>query len=332
MSSDLGLLDKIGNDLNVYKCDGEQESDWIVRLAYSLLARNAYASLWDENGTISINHFKQRIIDLIEALKILFPVIYNQLFNEDSIKLLADYIYDLYLNTGYFYHENNRVTFSSYKFSNEKNVKFIRSPRPKDNVYMSGIGYYTEIDGTNENTVAGIYNFSNNDLDLVLNKIEIDMEFIEFLGDNNSIEYLRMDNYKRGYWKRDVDKNLNISMLRTGEEGARIYYLYKYDNNKLLVSRLPQCLVENGAYRLLSLSIMKRNNKLPKISYHILGDLVEVSLNYLLPRNEQDFFELYSWPNSLIAFNRFNRKMNKRVFFDFKKQLEKLGHEFEERY
>lgn len=324
------LEKEVAQSFNIKKEPSENKGYWIKRIIYSLIARNAYASLWDiQEVDPSITHFKNRAKESFQALKAIYPE-YLNILNEDDIKALSEYTYQLYLESGQLYHSPNRIKYSKTLVSQFNEISLVRSPQPYDVVYMSGAGFYI---GWRDESDASLYDL----FDISSKKLS---EFYNFLTDmkleeNNlfegRIQYLQITGtISKGYWKYDSDIDGRLSLLKIGYPGSELYYLYKYKDNKLMTCQLPEWRVKNKGYLDIACAILHHNQTLLPILYEVDGELVHIKLQYLLPPKLQLFFELYSWPYSFVGKSRFKRMMNIRVFNIFKSLLEELEFEFKE--
>lgn len=324
------LEKEIAQSFNLKKGLSENEGSLVKRIIYSLIARNAYASLWDiQEDDPSITHFKNRATEVYKALKSIYPEYLNTL-NEIDIQSLLEYTYQLYLKSGQFYHSPNRIKYSKKLITKLDGVSLVRSPLPYDDVYMSGAGYYI---GWGENSNASLYEL----FDISPNKLSefysffTNMKREENLQFEGKIQYLRLNSpFSKGYWKYVPDTDGRISLLKIGYPGSELYYFYEYDGEKLMTRKLPDWRVKNKGYLDIACAILHHNKTLLPILYEVDGELVHIKLQYLLPPKLQLFFELYSWPYSFVGNSKFNRVMNIGVFNIFKSLLEELEFEFKE--
>ena len=106
------LEKEIAQSFHIKKVPTEDKSIWIKRIIYSLIARNAYASLWDiQEDDPSITHFKSRTKEIFSSFKAMYPKYLNSL-DEEAITRLLENIYQVYLKSGQFYHSPNRIKYS----------------------------------------------------------------------------------------------------------------------------------------------------------------------------------------------------------------------------
>lgn len=350
MSIQDDLIFEISKDLNIKKGCTESEDSYIFRLIYSALGHIVLGSLYeysykDDMKIISIkHHFKDRIQETyLEYLKI-FPNM-NTFFTVGE-KVLADEIYNIYLNTGYLYHLSNNISQAIYSESIYNGIKFIRGNSLSDKVHRSGLGAYLKIDDNScqFDKLVNMFHLHKNKLsDYWKYFIEqYSTKKMDNLPDN--IEYLRTipQNYKWGrYWIDKPDNNISLARETMNH---KIYYLFFEKENKVV--ELPAFLIKelfidenkNGnEYRYLANSLLASLGRLPKIKYTFDGDIVKFSLDYLLPPAELNLIKLYSWrkcifnkKNDKFIFDSFNYIMDKNVFKSIKDLFEKLGYEFEE--
>lgn len=332
MSVSQQLIESISEDLRIKRGIGESTSDWITRVVYSAIAKNAYCSLWDQQeDDTSITHFKKRCNEQLLSYTRIYPELKVVISSLEVAKEYVDNIYNLYLKSGFLLHKKNHITNSKRRVITIDDCSLVRSPEPEDDLFMSGLGYYTlSVPIENDENISDVFNLSKLSLSEYLDKLQNRHTFkpLEF---QNDIEYLRLEPpFSRGYWKKQKDED-RLSLLRIGQSGNQIYYLYKSINNEMLVSQLPDWMTTDGNYRMISWGLLDKYRQATNIDYAISGNLVHVHLNYLLPTNEQLFFELYSWPESFTTLSSFNRTMDINVFKIIKAEFEKIGFSFLER-
>ena len=137
--------------------------------------------------------------------------------------------------------------------------------------------------------------------------------------------------FRKGYWTDEIDNTGRVSLLRTNGNDIKIYYFYKVLDGEIYTSQLPTWEVENGNYRNLSNACLAVYDALPKTRYHIDGNIVKITINYLYPPAELNLIKLYSWPESFINLpHDFRRIMDKNIFYLMKQILEEKGYMFEE--
>lgn len=328
-----GLIEKISSELNIYREVNEDENLWKARIVYSVMGRMALASLHDvlEDGeTISLIHFKRRIIKIFEAYTDMFPELFSVMTAEKDE--FAEEIYSIYLNCGFMYHTPNRLLPAIEKRTSSSNVEFIRGGSSGENVYMSGLGTYTisrksQVDGN----LMEMFNINkdslkNRGMNLIKNAI-----WKSFDNDLHK-EFLRIvPPFSRGYWQDMPDKDGKISLMRLGERENYIYYLYKFENEIIYASVLPNWQVEGIEYRSVSNALLAANGTLPPLIIEKRKHTVLIKQQYLLPSDLFYFLKLYSWPAKMYSVpSNFERVMNDEVFSIFEKILDIVGIEVSE--
>ena len=328
------LLEKVAERLNIYRGSTETESDYKARLIYSMLGRMAYTSLWDteeECNFISIIHFTKRIETLFYSYTEMYPEI-KYLFSSENEKLsLSKYIKEIYQNTGQFYHSPSRISPAAYNKAEFSQTVFSRGTPLSESVFLSGIGMYqiTENFSDDVTQVNTMFQLSDSPVEY-WNQIIQNVQWHE-MQTKQSLEYLcTQPPFRRGYWLQTPDKEI-ISIARTTDMQNKLYYLYKIQDNQILVSQLPLWLVSDKQYRLLSNGCLMQMKKLPEFSFHEDGGIVRIFVGYLLPPAEQYFLELYSWPENFLNLpNHFRRICSKEIFMTIKFIFEKNGYQWKE--
>lgn len=323
------LIESISEDLHIKRGKDESVADWIARVVYSAIAKNAYCSLWDQQDEdTSITHFKKRCNEQLLSYTRIYPELKKVISSSEVAKEYVNYIYDLYLKTGFLLHKKNYVTNSKRKVITIDNCSLVRSPEPGEDLFMSGLGYYALSKSMeHQENIRDVFNLSKLSLLEYLDKLYQRQTF-KLLESHSDIDYLRLEPpFSKGYWKKQKDIN-RLSLLRIGKPGTYIYYLYKATDNEILASQLPEWIVVDGNYRMISWGLLNKYQQATDIEYIVSGDLVHVHLNYLLPINEQLFFELFSWPRNITTMSGFNRTMDINVFRIMKAEFEKIGFRF----
>ena len=333
------LLTNIADEFHILQGAEESVEMYKCRLIYSTLGRMAYASLWDiqEDGQpVSIVHFKRRIWQLQNGYAEMYPEI-KPLILPDT-EQLSNEIYDIYIKAGYIYHAPNRLVPAAPCQSGAASVYLTRGMPLCLSQRVSGIGTYTtKMDGQFE---AGRVHdmFMLNGIEDSWKEAVRGIQWSE-TPDVSQFEFLRLTPpFNRGYWMDQPTKDGTISLTRTKSLGAQLYYFYRFDNRRLLVSPIPDWRVrdpitQNGSsnYRALSNGLLKSLSVLPPLRYHISGELVAIYLDYLPEPAALNFIKLYSWPASFRNFpSDFRRTCSRRIFFALKATLEDLGYQFAE--
>lgn len=335
-----GLLQQIADELNIKQGKTEDEKSYKCRVLYSILGRMAYASLWDtreDQVPVSVVHLKQRIARLLDGYLKLYPEL-KYSFSSDA-SLLCDEIYEQYLSAGCFYHTPNRITACLPCQSDTSDVVLCRGLPLNLPVLISGIGAYRRLcsDKYPVKTLKEMFQFPSVTLTESWKHTIQNVQWREYQSGERP-EYLSMKPpFRGGYWGSSPVQDGTISLMRTGIDGMRFYYLYRYEGKTLLCSQLPAWKVEKGNVRTLSNSLLSAVGTLPATTYKIDGDIVYIHLHYLLPPPELNMIKLYSWPRSFWVeagaennpfSGSFRRTMTKDVFFSIKRELETIGYRF----
>ena len=342
------LLKNASEQLNILKGDCENEEQYKSRIIYSIAARMAYASLWDEledwdideDGVpISIVHFKRRIERIINSYKNMYPEISDLL--PDNLSEISNTIYSIFGSTGIFYHSAYRIRPSIDTSRNYYGIEYKRGCPISDRIAISGSGMFavTEIKNNDPHDVQKMFGLCNKQLESSLDHL-ISESVFEAKETDDSFEYLNTEPpFTNGYWVTKPNKKIELSLAKKSSLGKPDYYFYK-NTDRLLFARLPEWVTnpepvcsfsKTFLYGQLSNAILKKCNTLPKIKYMYDGAIVRVRLEYLLPPNEMNFVLLYSWPEKYHETkNVFNRILDKRVFDSIRKILEVVGYSFKE--
>lgn len=326
------LLTKISRLYHILKGTHETQEEWKARLIYSICGMMAYASLWDDtDDTISINHVKRRIRNILSDYKVMYPEVSD--YFPDNTEELENEIKELFLSAGVIYHCPNRISPSVKHEESFGNILFQRGISLDEIAYVSGIGYYRiQNDKTPINNIKAMYGLEHGKLSELWQHTLSNIYWQTNFKLEHNTEYIRLKPpFSRGYWINEPDKTGTISILRTGMIGSQIYYLYRVINGEMQVSPLPQWQVENNNYMTLACACLTVNETLPPIQYSIDGPLIHIHLGYLLPPHELAFLKLYSWPESYTKLPcDFNRILSLEVFTAIKAILTSEGYIFKE--
>lgn len=338
------LLYEIAKSFNILKGNRENEWSWAFRVVYSLAARMGYASLWDvteqheetEEESVSIQHFKERINEILSIYTKLYPPLSTKV-NSDNSETISDDIYNMYLKTGNLYHRSYRIKAPGPVSAVKGPICFCRGYPVETEQLVSGAGTYLfSENGQQEESKAislqEMFQLSEVSLPTYARQLVKSQQWksgnISVLG----MEYLsvpgKMD---REYWHSKPDSLLKVSLLRIKYSGKPIYYIYKKGVEGFQYNELPDWQVADGQYLQLANALLACQDMLPPTSYREDGSRVIVHIHYLYPSAEQKFFELYSWPLILDKKGKcFYRVFQKDVFLAIKDTFEKLGYQFVE--
>lgn len=326
------LILKVANELGIQQGTSESQTDWIVRVVYSILGRMAVASLLDmpEDGTVSEVHVKNRILDVLRTYQEMYPEI-RSLFPLEP-KELADEIFQTYLSTGVIYHQPYRVAMPIPSAAEFDGIRFTRGYPVDRQQSVSGLGTYVKSSTGNDLArLSEMFQLCGKSLEDYWNAA-LERASWKPYTPMQGAEYLRLTPpFTSSYWVSIPDTKSPYSLMRTGLPGSRLYYLYHHDRKSPAFSPLPQWLVENGQYRALACGCLSSIGALPSIKYTVDGNIVYFRFEYLPPPAELDLWKLYSWPQSCIVFpSHFKRISTKSVFIALKKAMETQGYQFTE--
>ena len=327
-----GLLRKIARELNILQGDSEPEESYKSRIVYSAVGYMSLASLYDvpeDDENISVQHFKKRAETLYDCYLSMYPELKRVFMAEADI--FSGTVYDIFLKSGCIYHAPNRITASAFRTARSGQIIFARGTPLNRKISLSGLGAYLPANDTgNHLTVPELFCLHRLNLSELWRRTAANIRWNEINPPANS-EYLRkIPSFSRGYFKEQPDKDGKISILRTGTQGAYLYYFYEYRDGKFLGMQIPSWQAENGEYRLLSNSCINSEGSLPPSVYHSDNNIVRIELEYLYPPSVMNMIKLYSWPESYNPFSKFRFIMPRNVFFALKRELEGLGYSFRE--
>lgn len=335
-----GLIASIGRQLNIPK---SANNEWICQIVYSVAGQMALASLWDhneDNSSVSIQHFKNRIAQVFDAYTGIYPQI-GYMFPEDKTDLI-DEMFSIYLQNGFLYHSAYQISPAAPAVASYENMVFHRGSSPDTMLFMSGLGFYSIQKPHFEMTIPKMFGLQEQTFESYLEEMLSHSEW-ETIDWPDSAEFLRLDSpFKRGYWQQVPTKDNRISLARYGDPN-KIYVFYRYDNGTYQQKAIPEWRIQDyysnkagnyGEYRRIATALLMHYGTLPEIKVISSGNLIEIKLGYRLPPSEEAFFKLYSWPVRYDFTAKspqvFTRKMAKQVYPMFKHELELIGYRFVE--
>lgn len=330
------FLCQVAETLCIKKGLMESEESFKRRVIYSAIGKIAYASLFDkveESEYITVLHFKNRIKKLVRAYKDMYPEIMTEVYSDEIVEMVCDGIYSIYLSSGYIYHTPYRIAAAKESRCKYGKTLFTRGNQLADKVRMSGLGMYFLAASESYIEIDAISNYTNIPSQSLVerwNSIVDDAKWHYLLGDELKFEYLRCENFSKGYWGDNAMTDGTVSIMRTVSQAEHSYYLYRYNDNGCEVSQLPNWMTENGEYRNISNSCLAFSENLPGILYYNDGEVCYAKLQYLLPNPEKNLYFLYGWPTSFssIQSSFSERTFTASVFNDIKNFFERLGYCF----
>lgn len=333
------LITSIARQLNIPQSAG---SEWICQVVYSVAGQMALASLWDHHedaSTISIQHFKNRIGQIFDAYKRMYPEVCYLLPEDKSV--LIDTMYEIYLRNGYFYHSTHQISPAAPATATCQGVTLYRGSSPDAKLLMSGLGFYSVQKTNSDLTIAQMFCLQEQSFDSYLQEM---MDYGEWkpIQWPEKTAFLRLDPpFTRGYWQQKPTKDGRISVARYGEPN-QIYVFYRFFDGRYQQKQIPEWRIRDyflndagyGEYRRIAIALLKQYGNFPDIVAKPSGDLMEVSTGYRLPPSEEAFFRLFSWPVRYEFSAKlppvFTRKMTKQIYSIFKHTLESIGYRFVE--
>jgi len=334
-----GMFDEIAFSLNITRGTDEPEENWIERVIYSAAGRAALYSLYDhleDEESVSITHFKNRAKREIMALCAAGHITSIT----DEAGQICDEIYEEYVSTGYLYHLKGPVEAVPDIAASGKLVKFVRGAVFNNRTKASGLGCYFLPSDKEDDRLSTHMPCTDFYQMFHINRMQLDSYYRALIrrstwrpfNGSDDIEFLRMNGSftKGGYWCQKPLKDGTVSLLREGRQGKKQYYLYKYEDNRIYISVLPDWLTEKKEYRQIANCILFHRGTLPASVVHMGENLVQLHVGYLYPPPIQNVIMLYSWPEFLNDMTKFHRVMNRQVWESIRAALEPLGYKFKE--
>ena len=144
MNQYFGLLGNIADEYGIRRGISEQSTAYRARIVYSYLGLTGYSSLQDIQegevpGTITIEHFKQRIMNLMLSIQAMYPEMENVF--PDSVSVCIE-IHRTLINAGCLYQNNLKVSAPIYSSARSGHCIFVRGQALSERVSMSGAGCY----------------------------------------------------------------------------------------------------------------------------------------------------------------------------------------------
>lgn len=334
------LIESIGRQLNIPKSDG---AEWICQVVYSLAGQMALASLWDHkenNGTVSIQHFKERVGQILDAYENIYPEIGFYLPKDKTA--LKDEIYTIYRQSGYLYHSAYQIAPPISSMAGYGNITLYRGIVPDSKLFMSGLGFYSTQACPEDKKISAMFGLQSQSFEQYLDEMINCSEWTLVEWPENA-EFLRLTPpFSLRYWKQNPDKDGSISLARYGEP-SRLYAFYRFQEGSFYQKTIPEWRIRSylsdvandyGEYRRIAIALLKRRGTLPAIRTKGGRGIVDVKLGYRLPPSEENFFKLYSWPVrydfSSSSPQVFSRRIAETFYPLFRHEFEIIGYSFVE--
>lgn len=326
-------LENVLSDIGIPKGLKESENSFYLRLLYSSICRLAYASLFDkaDDGiAVSVEYFKSRINDTIEAYKAMYPELVSEIDPD-----FCDAIFYLFEAGGLLYHSPKRVSPPKLSRCKMEKVCLLRGQSLSESVKMSGAMSFTNTKLiTSKDNIFRFFLINDMNMEELWNKIVSKAVWGKYEGSESNLEYLRTIKFYYGYWSKEKISDGTISIARNKENIlSKLYYLYKIEDGILFVSQISTALVSEQAYRDLTNANLYFIDTLPKIMYYDDGAIVHTKLKYLLPKAETVMYLICSFPCSFSDVKdtlSSKRIFDKNIFEVFRTTLEHKGYKFEE--
>lgn len=336
------LISEISKQLYIPDVTGPES---LCKAIYSATGKMALASLWDhpeEEHFVSIQHFKKRASQVLNAYLVIYPEA-NQRFPSDRSGIIQD-IYETYRRNGFFYHSSYRLFPAAPSTGGLEHCILYRGTPPKQHCFMSGLGMY----GISKNEeccqpVAKMFAMQTQPFSAYLKEVLASNDWYEVEWPEDA-EFLRLNPpFSRGYWQGKPDKVEGVSLARYGTPN-KLYVLYRWIQDHFEQMSIPTWRLDDfrtvgqpnyGEYRRIACGLLDAVQQLPPVLVKHSGKhIVLVKLGYRLPPAEEDFFKLYSWPINYDITQKtpqvFQREMSEMVYPVFKQHLESLGYRFVE--
>lgn len=321
------LIPVIARKYGIKRGDSESMDQWKNRVFYTLLGQMGYASLWDtedDNKQISVTHFKTRIKTIYMSYCSIFHELQYSFRKGTDIEEL---LLNVFKKAGYIYHSSYRLAPAKFSTAQVDNILFVRGLAPGEQSLISGLGTYrlSENDNLKDNSIYEMFQIPDRPLSEAWSILQNNRVWSEFHGGRQN-EFFNTEIHLSGQedWKPDAPSHQDIALLRMGEKGNWLYYLYKKEEDKSYVSQLPVWMMEETKFYRVANELLFSLSKLPPIKYKIDNEIVTIRIQNRLPDEEWNFIMIYSWP---LQYSNL-RIMKKDVFYAVKKVLEPVGYQF----
>ncbi|MDR2750482.1 MAG: hypothetical protein LBC41_07470 [Clostridiales bacterium] len=352
----LELAQTAAADLGIIKESFESVPQWIRRVTHSVIGLQMLTALLDNHdeeleydGTVSI----QRVIRRGEKLAEVF----------DAPEIDISKICDSYIKAGYVLHKNNRLACPKTTIGDAGSAFVARGLPPWKAQAASGLGLLLKKGTKGQGAPAARGGTSKaasggkaasatqpNLQDIAIDIAEmfsLEDIYLQRWADRffatiswktvdsapKNVDYLNIyDSATEGYFlpHRPAD---GLTVVRSKNAVNRSYGLFRFSESKIEMAELPQWRFRNAEYCRIALALRSRANNPPcaRITKH--NSVALVDIDYFLPPQEQNFFELFSWSQASDYFSpkgRLKRVVSIELVDVYKTMLQRLGFGIEE--
>ena len=152
------------------------------------------------------------------------------------------------------YHQPNRLVAPPRKEGFGNNNAYLWGNTLSEKRYVSGLGcYYSAEQGDKDNgiSLSEMFLLQKQSLFDTWKGIVSRTHWAEYSG-ATAFQYLRIKPpFGYGYWKNTPDLDGTVSLARHQIPGVKMYYLYRAEKERMLISQLPTWMTAGNNYRLL---------------------------------------------------------------------------------
>lgn len=312
---------RVGNDLMIWPAEGEHQEAFIQRVILSAVSKWMLTSLYAGQGKTSVRSVRSRAekktFSFLEMAGLLSAV---------TAENIVEYIYDVLLQNGMFYHIRDNVLPVTNQAIGLDNAAVIRGLLPDEKAFFSGCAPCTV--GKYENDIAEEFDLWNTGgsktIELVWERSE------RTTGEIAISEWLNLE--RKGnetyYLERRRDTN-SITIGRNRKSQIPKDYDYYIIRNRE-TRRIPEDVREYALHEYLRTAIMNAYRR-QRISFHSYTGKLDIDIGYLPPRSEVRFLKLFAWPSGLTRLNNpFKVSIHPDLFPLLESRFRFLGYTVEE--
>ena len=317
------LLSIIGQDMNILPGNGETEDHYAERVILSAGAKWMLTAVHNEEEKVSVESIRKTAQEKIESY--LEITDFQTAFDVQEI---VNYIYDIMLTNGMFYHEQYNVRPIPAREIGIGGVSFIRGLRPEENVYFSSMAPY--VPGGGEASLAEEFMLWNRNGEETLRSAWLHSSPQESRTEIS--EYLRVDHRElQTFYDRQRRDQAELTLGRTRKSDMQSYDYYMIRGKE--IRRLTDNYVNAAIHSYAAIAIVNRQRKQKAVAT-ISKRLVRLEMGYLLPKPDLRFLKYVAWPESLRELKRqgFRFSLQPHIWPIIKERLTFLGFAVEERY